>query len=142
MHDPTQDAHPDLPLLWLFFGSQLSLRLCLCLIFGLFLRSDQRCILGEKRSRSIPWSGPEQCQRESPSPSQAKGAGHVRPSTPCPEKYVNVKMLKCFFSDCHLHLVDSAPVLGVLGLGVARVDDLLVVVQKLLADRTFGVQVL
>jgi len=23
MHDPTQDAHPDLPLLWFFFGSQL-----------------------------------------------------------------------------------------------------------------------
>ena len=42
----------------------------------------------------------------------------------------------------HLHLVDSAPILGVLGLGVARVDDLLVVVQKLLADRTLGVQVL
>ena len=41
-----------------------------------------------------------------------------------------------------LHFVDSAPVLGVLGLGVARVDDLLVVVEKLLADRTLGVQVL
>ena len=41
-----------------------------------------------------------------------------------------------------LHLVDRAPVLGVLGLGVARVDDLLVVVEQLLADRTLGVQVL
>ena len=41
-----------------------------------------------------------------------------------------------------LHLVDSAPVLGVLGLGVARVDDLLVVVEQLLADWTLGVQVL
>ena len=98
--------------------------------------------MGEKRSRSIPWSGPEQCQRESPSPSQAKGAGHVRPSTPCPGKYVYVKKLKYFFSDCHLHFVDSAPVLGVLGLSVAGVDDLLVVVEKLLADRTLGVQVL
>ena len=38
MHDPTQDAHPDLPLLWIFFGSQLSLRLFLCLIFGLFFK--------------------------------------------------------------------------------------------------------
>ena len=98
--------------------------------------------MGEKRSRSIPWSGPEQCQRESPSPSQAKGAGHVRPSTPCPGKYVNVKKLKYFFSNCHLHFVDSAPVLGVLGLSIAGVDDLLVVVEKLLADRTLGVQVL
>merc|ERR1719205_18436 len=41
-----------------------------------------------------------------------------------------------------LHLVDGAPVLGVLGLGIARVDDLLVVVEQLLADRTLGVQVL
>ena len=41
-----------------------------------------------------------------------------------------------------LHFVDSAPVLGVLGLGVARVDDLLVVVEQLLADWTLGVQVL
>ena len=53
-----------------------------------------------------------------------------------------VKKLKYFFSDCHLHFVDSAPVLGVLSLSVAGVDDLLVVVEKLLADRTLGVQVL
>ena len=50
--------------------------------------------------------------------------------------------LEILLFNIHLHLVDSAPILGVLGLGVACVDDLLVVVQKLLADRTFGVQVL
>ena len=50
--------------------------------------------------------------------------------------------LEILVVNIHLHLVDSAPILGVLGLGVARVDDLLVVVQKLLADRTLGVQVL
>ena len=59
-------------------------------------------------------------------------------------------MVGCYFhlsrffrcSLAHLHLVDGAPVLGVLGLGVGGVDDLLVVVEQLLADRTLGVQVL
>ena len=55
---------------------------------------------------------------------------------------VYVKKLRYFFSDCHLHFVDGAPVLGVLGLSIAGVDDLLVVVEKLLADRALGVQVL
>ena len=39
------------------------------------------------------------------------------------------------FSSAHLHLVDGAPVLGVLDLGVGSVDDLVVVVKQLLADR-------
>ena len=42
----------------------------------------------------------------------------------------------------HLHLVDGAPVLGVLDLGVGRVDDLVVVVKQLLADWALGVEVL
>ena len=42
----------------------------------------------------------------------------------------------------HLHLVDGAPVLGVLNLGVGRVDDLVVVVKQLLADWALGVEVL
>ena len=42
----------------------------------------------------------------------------------------------------HLELVDGALVLGVLGLGVAGVDDLLVVILQLLADGPLGVQVL
>ena len=44
--------------------------------------------------------------------------------------------------DAHLHLVDGAPVLGVLDLGVGRVDDLVVVVKQLLADWALGVEVL
>ena len=47
-----------------------------------------------------------------------------------------------FFSLTHLHLVDGAPVLGVLDLGVGRVDDLVVVVKQLLADRALGMEVL
>ena len=47
-----------------------------------------------------------------------------------------------FFSLTHLHLVDGAPVLGVLDLGVGRVDDLVVVVKQLLADWALGVEVL
>ena len=59
-------------------------------------------------------------------------------------------MVGCYFqlsrgfrcSLAHLHLVDGAPVLGVLDLGVGRVDDLVVVVKQLLADRALGVEVL
>ena len=42
----------------------------------------------------------------------------------------------------HLHLVDGAPVLGVLDLGVGSVDNLVVVVKQLLADRALGMEVL
>ena len=46
------------------------------------------------------------------------------------------------FSLTHLHHVDGAPVLGVLDLGVGRVNDLVVVVKQLLADWALGVEVL
>ena len=142
MHDPAQDAHPDLPLLWLFFGSQLSLRLFLCLIFGLFFKIWSEVHLGWKAKQiySLVWSWAVPKGVTFSIPSQG---GRARsPFNTMPWKIFHVKKLRYFFSDCHLHLVDSAPVLGVLGLRVAGVDDLLVVVEKLLADRTLGVQVL
>ena len=74
-------------------------------------------------------------------PSHGGRARSPLSTMPC-KWLVDTFNLQGAFSLAHLHLVDGAPVLGVLDLGVGRVDDLVVVVKQLLADRALGVEVL
>ena len=129
------------------FGLDFSLWTSCCLWSSWSsLLKTQVCMLRAKQSmETIPWSGPGQFRRESPSAFPATGAERALPWAPCPASgWLLLSTFKGFFrcSLAHLHLVDSAPVLGVLDLGVGRVDDLVVVVKQLLADWALGVEVL
>ena len=129
------------------FGLDFSLWTSCCLWSSWSsLSKTQVCMLRAKQSmETIPWSGPGQFRRESPSAFPAMGAERALPWAPCPASgWLLLSTFKGFFrcSLAHLHLVDGAPVLGVLDLGVGRVDDLVVVVKQLLADRALGVEVL
>ena len=76
-------------------------------------------------------------------PSHGGRARSPLSTMPCKWLVVTFNFQEVFrCSLAHLHLVDGAPVLGVLDLGVGRVDDLVVVVKQLLADWALGVEVL
>ena len=133
-------------------GSAFALSLVWIFLFGLLVVFDQ---VGQvyRRPRCACW-GQSKAWKLFPGLVLVSSEGsHLLHSQPRGQSALSLEhhalqVVGCYFqlsrgfSLSHLHLVDGAPVLGVLDLGVGRVDDLVVVVKQLLADRALGVEVL